>query len=329
MKPIFLCFLILILFLGFKTYAQDQPTKLTIDAKQHLVKTLEKQLIDNYIFADTGRRMALFIDKRLTSGAYDTIRDVRFFGKTLTDDVRSVYHDRHFSVRYSPAMADRLTKGGVAVNKEEEQRVLQQGRTINFGFAKAEILDGNIGCIKLDGFWDVNPESMKTVKAALGFVSNSKALIFDLRDNHGGDPAMVQFICGFLFKDKTHINDLYERRTKKLTTFFTNPDTSIEKLNGLPIYILTSRITFSAGEEFTYDLQTQKRALVIGETTGGGAHPLDFYNLGYGFATAIPIARAINPVTKTNWEGVGVKPDVIIAPDQALDAAVKMIKNSK
>ncbi|WP_183558015.1 S41 family peptidase [Mucilaginibacter sp. SP1R1] len=167
------------------------------------------------------------------------------------------------------------------------------------------------------------------VVAALRFVSNSQYLILDLRDNRGGDPDMVNYVCGFFFKTRTHLNDLYERRNKSATAYWTAPNSILNTLKTIPIYVLTSNKTFSAGEELTYDLQTQKRAIVIGDTTGGGAHPVQPFAVENGFVANIPFARAINPITKTNWETIGVKPDIAAAADTALDVAIDNIKNIK
>jgi C-terminal processing protease CtpA/Prc len=133
----------------------------------------------------------------------------------------------------------------------------------------------------------------------------------------------------FFFADKTHLNDLYARADNSLQQFWTVPSNDLPALQTIPIYILTSKTTFSAGEEFTYDLQSQKRATIIGETTGGGAHPVRPFSVSNGFVANIPFARAINPVTKTNWETIGVKPDVAVPMDQALDVALKMIGETK
>jgi C-terminal processing protease CtpA/Prc len=140
---------------------------------------------------------------------------------------------------------------------------------------------------------------------------------------------MVTYIAGFLFKNKTHLNDLYIRNTHQLNTYWTQPDTSFSQLYDMPVYILTGKTTFSAGEEFTYDLQAQKRAIVVGEATGGGAHPVGPNLAGYGFVVNIPFARAINPITKTNWEGVGVKPDMETPADKALATVLDKIKSAK
>ena len=84
---------------------------------------------------------------------------------------------------------------------------------------------------------------------------------------------------------------------------------------------MTSQTTFSGAEEFTYNLKNLKPATIIGETTGGGAHPVSGHRIGDHFVIGVPYARAINPITKTNWEGTGVQPDVPVPAAEALKKA--------
>lgn len=163
-----------------------------------------------------------------------------------------------------------------------------------------------------------------TVVAAMNFLGNVDAIIFDLRDNGGGDPKMIALIASYLFDEVTHLNDLYNRKEDSTTQFWTLPYVPGKRLTGKPAFVLTSHGTFSGGEEFTYDLKELKRATVIGETTGGGAHPVSGHRIDDHFMIGVPFARAINPVSKTNWEGTGVEPDVKVPADTALEVARKM-----
>jgi len=314
-----------LVFFALNIHAQEKPTVLSTRTKKQIVDTIAKKLNDNYVFADTALRMGRYIQTRLKNGSYDTIKNPKVFADKLNEDIWSIYHDGHFGIRYSTPIADSIPKK--YADTETLKRRQAFARRVNYGVSKVEILDGNIGYIKIDGFWGVIKQSKSVVNAAFRFVANSNALLIDLRENHGGDPEMVTYMAGFLFKNKTHLNDLYERRSKHLDQFWTVPDTSFS-IADIPLYILTDKTTFSAGEEFTYDLQAQKRAIVIGESTGGGAHPVEPQNVGYGFVADIPFARAINPITKTNWEKTGVKPDVEVAAHNALDIALEKIKTT-
>jgi retinol-binding protein 3 len=206
-------------------------------------------------------------------------------------------------------------------NAAEREEFENNMKRINFAFERVERLPGNIGYIKLNNF--LAPElGAETVAAAFGFVANTDALIFDLRDNGGGDPEMVALISSYLFGDKAvHLNSLYWREGGRTEDFFTKPTVIGKKYGDRDVYVLTSQRTFSAGEEFTNNLKVLKRATIVGETTGGGANPGGVFRLSEHFGIFVPTGRAVNPITKTNWEGTGVEPDVKVAKELALKTA--------
>ncbi|QTE34663.1 S41 family peptidase [Mucilaginibacter gossypii] len=301
-----------------------QTVNLTKKVKSETVEKIFASLKANYIYLDTAIKMGSFIQDQLKSGSYDTIQNPAAFAARLTSDLLSVYRDGHLSISYDPLFTSANGKTDTIMEKE---RMLKFRKRVNFGFDKAEILPGNIGYLKIGGFFEPDSAAKIMTLAAFRFVSNSESLIIDLRNNMGGDPRMVSFICGLLFNQKTHLNDLYSRKDKSTTAYWATPDTILKGFHNMPIYILTSKRTFSAGEELTYDLQTQKRAVIIGETTGGGAHPVQPFTVGNGFVANVPFARAINPITKSDWETVGVKPDKAVPADKALDFALRMVNH--
>ncbi|MGA7314356.1 MAG: S41 family peptidase [Silvibacterium sp.] len=193
----------------------------------------------------------------------------------------------------------------------------------NCTFSKLEILNHNIGFIKFDAF---PPPDIcgPTVVAAMNFVAHTDALIFDLRENQGGDPEMVEFMVSYLFQEPTHINDLTNRHENETRQYWTFPWLPGPRFSDKPVYVLTSQKTFSGGEEFAFDLKTQKRATIVGETTGGGAHPVQGFTAGDHFTIGVPFAHPINPVTKGDWEGTGVEPDVKVSAADALTTAEKL-----
>jgi C-terminal processing protease CtpA/Prc len=191
----------------------------------------------------------------------------------------------------------------------------------NFGFEKLERLEGNVGYIDLRGF---APAEMagESAAAAMNFLTNTDALIIDLRKNGGGDPSMVALLCSYLFSpEPVHLNDLYFRPDDSTHQWWTFPYVPGKRYEDKPVYLLTSQRTFSAEEEFTYNLKNLKRVTIVGETTGGGAHPGGGRPLDDHFGMFVPTGRAINPITKTNWEGTGVPPDVAVPADAALKTA--------
>jgi C-terminal processing protease CtpA/Prc len=197
---------------------------------------------------------------------------------------------------------------------------------LNCGFVKVEQLDGNVGYVKFNGFFDVGACGA-TASAAMSFVAGSRALIVDLRDNGGGSPAMVAYISSYLFSARTHLNDLWTRHSGETEEFWTRDDIPGRRFGGeKPVYVLTSARTFSGAEEFSYNLKSLGRATIIGETTGGGAHPVSGHRIDEHFMIGVPFARAVNPITRTNWEGVGVAPDVKVPAADALAAALKLAR---
>jgi len=308
-----------------RAQAQEVPPDTTIDSTTRLavIDVLLKELNDSYVFAETARKMEADIRNRLASKEYDNVTSSRDFAAKLTADLQSVSKDKHLRVRYSfdkfPERKDRHepTAEEIDQNKWFNKRV-------NYGFERVERLNGNIGYIDLRGFND-ETAGAETVAAAMSFLQNTEALIFDLRQNGGGNPAMIQLISSYLFGDKpVHLNDLYWRKENKTDEFWTKPELAKVKFTNKDIYVLTSNYTFSGAEEFSYNLKNLKRATIIGETTGGGAHPGGMVRLADHFGVFIPIGRAINPISKTNWEGTGVEPDIKVAKEQALKIAYKM-----
>jgi C-terminal processing protease CtpA/Prc len=184
-------------------------------------------------------------------------------------------------------------------------------------------MDGNIGYLKVDAF----PElalCRPSVEAAMHFVNQADSLIFDLRQNHGGDPHTVALTASYLFDHPVHLNDMYNPRSGTTEGSWTQSPIPGNNLIGKPIFILTSAMTFSGGEEFCYDLKMLRRATIVGERTGGGAHPISLHQIDDQFTIAVPFAKPVNPVFKTDWEGSGVVPDVNVKAKDALETATKL-----
>jgi C-terminal processing protease CtpA/Prc len=216
-----------------------------------------------------------------------------------------------------------LPKGEPKRTPDDEARMRTELERDNCAFEKVERLPSNIGYLKFNAFLDP-AICVPTAMAAMNFLGNVDAIIFDLRANGGGDPKMIAFISTYLFGEPTHLNDLYNRKEDSTTQYWTMPYVPGKKLTGKPVFVLTSKRTFSGAEEFSYNLKNLKRATIIGETTGGGAHPVSGHRVDDHFMIGVPFAKAVNPISKTNWEGTGVEPDVKVPANEALDVAKKM-----
>jgi C-terminal processing protease CtpA/Prc len=204
---------------------------------------------------------------------------------------------------------------------ERLERARRFAASINYGFEKIDRLEGNVGYLRVDGFMpaDVGGE---TAIAAMNFLANTDALIFDMRYSvNGGDPTMSVLLSSYLFDKPAHLDDFYWREGDRTEQIWTMPYVPGKRFIGKDVYFLTSKRTISAGEGFVYELQNLKRATVIGEITAGGANPGFEYRINEHFMIFVPMGRAINPITKTNWEGVGVKPDIPVPAEQALNTA--------
>ncbi len=273
----------------------------------------------NYVFPDVGKKMVQAVRAREAKKEYDAITDGPELAEALTRHLREVCKDKHLGVRYNPEPFPKDRAKGPS--EENLKQFRERAALRNFGFKKVERLgDGGVGLLQLDGFLPAEFIG-ETAAAAMGFLANNDAVIIDLRKNGGGDPEAVILLCSYFFDGSTHLNSIYNRTTDTTRQYWSHPVVPGKKLLGKDVYVLTSSRTFSAAEEFTYNLQSQKRATIVGETTGGGAHPTRGMPVTDHFGVGVPFARSINPVTKTNWEGTGVKPDVAVPADQALATA--------
>ena len=303
----------------------EQPD-MNVDAaaRKEVVDTLVKRLNDTYVFPETASKMEQAIRAHSAAGEYEQITSARQFAEKLTADLQAVSHDKHLRVRYSHDSIAVRPDGPGEPSAEEREAVRRELVRINYGFERVERLPGNIGYIDLRGFTPAEIGGGETVAAAFTFLANTDALIIDIRKNGGGDPNQVALICSYLFgSERVHLNDLHWRDGKgeRVEEFWTLKDIPGRRYEGKDVYVLTSSYTFSGAEEFANNLKTLKRATVIGETTGGGANPGGGNRLAEHFAAFIPTGRAVNPITKTNWEGTGVEPDVKVPADQALHVA--------
>ncbi|HEX8763779.1 MAG TPA: S41 family peptidase, partial [Candidatus Acidoferrum sp.] len=303
------------------TKVSDLNFKIDVATRGKVIDGAVAALNETYVFPETAKKMEEAVKAHQKKGDYDSITDGDDFAKRLTDDFQAVSHDKHLHVMFSPApLPDMEAQRPDPKRQDEERKDLER---VNCGFNKAEILEGNVGYLKFDFFAEPGICG-PTAVAAMNFLGNADAIIFDLRENEGGDPKMVAFVSSYLFAERTHLNDLWTRKGAITDQYWTLPYVPGKRLDGKPAFVLTSKNTFSGGEEFTYNLKTLKRATIVGETTGGGAHPVRGHRITEHFGIGVPFARAINPITLTNWEGTGVEPDVKVAAADALTTAQKL-----
>ncbi len=289
------------------------------DMRRKVIEGINDELNEYYIDPLLAAQMALALNTHQTLGDYDSITDGDAFASQLTKDLRAVSLDKHLGVSFSSyKMPPR--KEPTAEDVERRNKQMEQSNCL---FRKVEILPDNIGYIKFDGFPDPGVCGA-TVAAAMGFVAHTDALIFDIRENGGGSPAMVTLVASYLFDKPTHLIDMYNRKEDSTQQNWTLSYLPGKRMVTQPVFVLTSKRTFSGAEEFAFDLQKQKRAVIVGEITGGGAHPVSPHVVADYFTVGVPFAKSLDPVTRTNWEGTGVEPDVKVPAFDALETAEKL-----
>jgi len=290
--------------------AAEQPS-----GREIVTKAMEL-LRANYVFPDEAERAAVAIEARLEAGEYDGLDEI-----TLTDRVtghlQDLTGDKHLRLRLGGGPGPRREPA----KRPNREKMRRMGRLDNFGIRRVERLDGNIGYLDLRRMPDP-ANAGPAISAAMELVAGTYALIIDMRHNGGGAPEGVVFWCSYLFDDEpTHLNDIFRADTGETRQFWALPYVPGTRYPDQPVYVLTSERTFSGGEDLCYTLQALGRAQVIGETTGGGAHPTRPFPVSPAVHIGIPFARSVNPVTGTNWQGTGVVPDVAVPEAQAYDVA--------
>lgn len=294
------------------------PFMLLAQSNREVIKSIQAHMLKNYIFLDKAKETNDHLDKLMANNHFDEFNDPIDFAKELGKQMRKITNDKHLNV-VVPRPPRNPQSNVPSSFKDMHLPRLNQFRS--GGFKEINVFEGNVGYVELNGF---RREDIPQVDDVMGYLSTADAIIIDLRNNGGGSELGLYWSSYFLETDII-LTSIYERRTDIKTDFIT-VEVKGKKRPDVPVFILTSNSTFSAAEAFAYDLQSRKRATVIGETTGGGAHPIDFMRLPNGFGLIVPYAESIDPITNTNWEGVGVIPDLEVASDQALTKAKELAK---
>jgi retinol-binding protein 3 len=285
---------------------------LTPAIRQAVVLDIAQLALEKYVYPDVGAELAKSIRAKLERGGYDGIIEASELAWTLTEDLRALSKDQHWSVIHDPQRATEYIDPETEDDKAQLARWLEQSRRGNFGFEKVEHLKGNIGYIDLREFVP-SEHAGETAIAAMGFVANCDAL---------GYPSMIQLITSYLLDpEPKHINTFYYRPTDNYQQFWTFPHVPGRRLPDVPVYVLTSHATGSGAEEFTYNLKHMERATIVGEATAGAAHPVTLEVVQEHFQVRLPYGRPINPITKGDWEGTGVEPHIAVPQEEALKTA--------
>lgn len=277
-------------------------------------------LDERYIYPEVGNKMIARLRERLPD--YQAITELNVLAKTITDDLQAISHDKHLHMDYNPVGALELLNAGDDSRNVGFESWVRSLAKENYGFQKLEWLPGGVGYLDLRWFPPPDSPAGDVAVAAMAYFAHAKAIIFDIRNNGGGSPLMVQLLMSYLFEGWIkHLNTFYTRHDDTTIHFWTQPYVPGKRLPNVDVYVLTSNHTFSGAEEFAYNMKMMERGTLIGETTGGGANPGEAHALNEQFTLFVPDGQAINPITKTNWEGIGVEPHIATPADDALRVA--------
>ena len=292
-------------------------------ARVGIIRSLSEKLKAGYVFPDVAEQISAGLQKHLEDGDYNDLGEGELFALALTMHLQEINHDEHLWVRWHPQPLPEH-EGQLRSNLEWQAARMLEASLDNYGFHKAERLPGNVGYLDIHYFhrpaW-----GGETAVAAMNFLSNTEALIIDLRKCEGGYPGMVALVSSYLLgEDVILLDSIYWRDDDITQQYWTMPYMPGKRYLDKPVYILIGKVTFSGGEGFAYTMQARKRAILVGEKTDGGANPGTSYRLHPHFEAFIPIGKLTNAVTGTNWEGCGVIPDIATPPEQAFPTAYSL-----
>ena len=295
---------------------------LTDADRKQVVQAIVEHLESEYVDPQVGQRAAKVLRKKSAANAFKSAATGPAFAEVLTRELRDETGDGHLNVEYSEKPLSAEVQANDEFTAQEMERYY--GAHVNFGVRKAERLDNNIGLLDLSVF---PPAQMggDTVAAAMQVIAHTDALMIDLRNNGGGSDT-VALVASYLFDERQPLSGIYNRPANETQQNFTLPYVPGAKFGGTkPVYVLISKRTFSAAEALAYDLQALKRATILGEPSGGGAHPFNYRRIHPHFVLWSVTEKSVNPITGGNWQDVGVQPDVLIESARALERAIELI----
>lgn len=296
--------------------------KLDAAARGKVIDGVLARLTEQYVFPDKAKAMAKAVRDKQAKGEYDGVSDGAELARRLTADLRAVVEDRHLRVIHHPEPTAERAEAA-RPDPGEEKAFARHFARENHCLRKVEALPGNLGYVDVRVFWDTADTADKWA-GVFNLLADTDALILDLRECGGAtSDQATPLVCSYLFDEPLHLYSIYWRPTDTTRQYWTQRTVPGKKYLNKPVYVLTGKKTFSGAEQIAYDLQSHKRATVVGEASGGGAHPGGEVRVDAHFGVWVPFGRPENPVTKSNWEGVGVKPDVPVPTAQALAAARK------
>ncbi len=316
--------LLIAIFFSSVVYAQEGEDPIGENRKTMILDTILICLNDEYVYPENVQIISDSLTHFLKIGRYSAHIAQSDYVDALSIDLRRISKDRHLSLKVVKNLNDAGGRQQHSLTSEQVRAV----RNKNFYFKNVELLSGNIGYLRFDRF--ANPElAAKTVSAAMQFLENCDAIIIDLRFNYGGEEEMVKYIASHFFKESTLMNSRNFTRRNSVVESWTDTSLFVEPLGSSDLYLLTGNGTASGAEAFSYGLQNHKRAVVIGARTAGAAHWVEYFHFpSLQLEIKVPVAYPSHPKTDTNWEGVGVTPNIQISEKEAFDRAYVLALDS-
>ncbi|MFH6999252.1 S41 family peptidase [Flavobacterium sp. FlaQc-57] len=315
MKSFFIYILLFIIVFKVDVFAQK---KINEKFKKETVGKIDLLLQENYVFPDQAKLIADHLNKSLKEGKFKKYELLDSFAHALTKEVRVVNKDKHLGIW--PAFAPVKEQENSNDDYQMYLKNYTDARKQANGFKEVKIINGNIGYLNINFFL---AETTKTIDAYMYLLVNTDAVIVDLQDNGGGNPNTVNYLCSYFLESNLLINTLYFRQGNRKNEVITH-EVNGKKMIDIPLFIITGSKTFSGAEEFSYNMQSQKRATLVGEVTGGAANPGDVFKINSDLEIFIPTGTGTNSITKTNWEGTGVIPEIKTSGENAYSKAVEL-----
>lgn len=315
MKSFFIHLLLFVIVFKADVFGQK---KINDRFKKETITKIDLLLQEHYVFSDQAELIINHLNKSLKEGKFKKYELLDSFAIAITKELRVVNNDKHLGV----------WAAFVPVQEHENQSDDYQMYLKNYtdtrkqagGFKEVKVIDGNIGYLNIDFFL---AETNKTIDAYMALLANTDAIIIDLRNNGGGNPKTVNYLCSYFLESNLLINTLYFRQGNRKDEVITHEVNGRKRID-VPLFIITGPKAFSGAEEFSYNMQSQKRAVLVGEATGGAANPGDVFKINSDLEIFIPVGTGVNPVTKTNWEGIGVLPEIKTSAENAYSKTVEL-----
>jgi hypothetical protein len=304
-------------------YAGPEEDAITKKEKTALVETVCERIEKIYAFTENIQKICVLLKSNLEQGAYSKYDSPGEFAARLSEDLESVTHDKHFKMIHDPGQAAAMAEQAGGSGAFYTPQMVRQYRRMNYGFKELKILEGNVGYLDLRDFFPLKWASGAAV-AAMNFLADCDAVIIDLRYNGGGEDLTVNFILSYFLdpgESGITFSTSFTRSTNSYYQSATWPYVPGRTLWHMPLYLLTSKSTFSGAEAFAFRLKSLKRASLVGETTRGGANPVQIQETGGKYVIYIPSETIVESPVAGDWEGVGVQPDIAAEASSALAIA--------